>query len=59
MINQPYFAGNENRTHSFGLKGHPCNNTLMKVSMASSSGFNRCEIPGIVLIKYVLRCLNP
>ena len=49
----PYFTGNENRTHSFGLKGHPCNNTLMKVSVASSSGFNRCEIPGIVLIRYV------
>ena len=41
MINPipQYFAGNENRAHSFGLRGYPCNNTLMKVSMASSSDF--------------------
>ena len=52
MINPipPYFAGTENRTHSVGLKAYPCNNTLMKISIASSSGFNRCEIPGMVLM---------
>ena len=48
-----YFAGNENRTRSVGLKVYPCNNTLMKVSIASSSGFNKWEIPGTVLMKYV------
>ena len=47
------FHRNENSTHSVGLKVYPCNKTLMKVSIASSSGFNRCEILGTVLMKYV------
>ena len=47
------FHRNENSTHSVGLKVYPCNKTLMKVSIASSSGFNTCEILGTVLMKYV------
>ena len=55
MINPipPYFAGTENRTCLVRLKVYPCSNTLMKVSIASSNGFNRCEIPRTVLMKYV------
>ena len=49
----PYFAGNENWTRSVGLKVYLCNNTLMKVSTEKSGGFNRCEIPRMVLMKYV------
>ena len=42
-----YFAGNEGTmTRSVVMKAYPCNNTLMKVLIASSSGFNICEIPG-------------
>ena len=40
-----YFTGNYGRASSFGLKTFPCNKILMKVLKASSSGFNRCEIP--------------
>ena len=33
-------------TCSVVMKAYPCNDTLMKVLIASSSGFNICEIPG-------------
>ena len=40
----PHFVGNKDKTSSVGLKAYPCNNTLMRVWIASTSGFNRCEI---------------
>ena len=46
-------ADNENRTHLVGLKTYPYNNTLMKVSITFSSGVSKCEIPGMVLMKYL------
>ena len=38
-----YFARNENKARSLGLKAYLCKSTLMKVSTASTNGFNRCE----------------